>query len=1159
MPNIPVTWLEEFNVTATSGPSDPDIIQLDNGNILVSWTSSDPARPGASGASDTIGQIFDPMGVAVGGPFRINQGFFADDEIDADLAAVPGGGFMAVYEDVETTGTPLRANVYDATGAVIFTTTIESDSNAATQPNFRDPHVAVSSSTSALVVYQFQDAGGTRIAGRIYDPSTGTLGSQISLIGFSLNESDPDVAVLSNGNYVITCTDLTGGDNRIAFRVVDAAGGNVISASFVAATNADGFSDTESSVTALAGGGFAIAYTDVDANDTDVTIAIFDAAGVQTGTANVILANSATNLTNEATITALSDGSFIVIVDDDQADNMVASHFSATGSSLGNFVFSGPGTSPSVTDLGDGRFAVTWQSLDATGGVRMEILDTRDFVNAQAVYNPEPNWQVGTIFSDTIVTDVDSDIVHGHLGDDDITDSTSSGGNQYFGDQGNDILRVGNNIDTDLWDGGADTDTLDLLANTQNGLIIDLDAGTIVEGVNTETAINFENVNGTNQDDSIRGTAGANTLVGRNGADNLQGRAGSDTFIYNTGEAALGEVINGGADDDRVLVQSDETFVNASFVSIEEIEFDPSVIADRSVTVAAAQVGAGLAANLVLDFNANNTVDKFRVEMLGATSVDLSLFQIQDFDPAGTENDRIIILGDSDDESMRGTIFRDELFGQDGNDVLEGGQADDLLSGGLGSDRASYANGGPVTVNLSDATKNTGEATGDTYNSIENLTGSGFNDDLTGTNGGNSIIAGAGDDTVFGLNGDDSMFGQDGNDILNGGVGGDALSGGLGSDRATYADAAAGVTAALLSPATNTGDAAGDTYTSIENLTGSAFADTLKGTNSTNSLIGGEGDDTIVGFGGDDNLFGQDGNDVLNGGTGADALSGGLGSDRATYENATTDIVAALLSPATNTGEAAGDSYTSIENLTGSGFDDTLTGTNSINSLIGGGGKDTLIGLGGDDNLFGQDGDDTFIGGAGADDFSGGNGTDTASYETAAAGVVASFIVPAGNTGDAAGDTYSSIENLTGSAFGDTLTGNNAINVIVGGGGSDTIVGRLGNDTLTGNAGKDQFVFDTAVGAANVDTITDFVFVDDTIRLDDAIFNAIVGGTGTLSAGQFVANAPGLAGDADDRIIYETDTGNIFYDTNGNAAGGSTLFAIVGAGLGITNADFLII
>jgi Ca2+-binding RTX toxin-like protein len=297
---------------------------------------------------------------------------------------------------------------------------------------------------------------------------------------------------------------------------------------------------------------------------------------------------------------------------------------------------------------------------------------------------------------------------------------------------------------------------------------------------------------------------------------------------------------------------------------------------------------------------------------------------------------------------------------------------------------------------------------------------------------------------------------------------------------------------------------------------------------------------------------------VLNGGVGADDLSGGLGFDRASYENAAAGVVAALLSPATNTGEALGDTYASIENLTGSAFADKLTGTNSANSIIGGAGDDLIIGLGGDDNLFGQDGDDTFVGGVGADDLSGGNGSDTASYSTAAAGVIASLTTPAANTGDAAGDTYSSVENLTGSAFGDTLTGNSVVNIILGGNGADTLNGRAGSDTMTGGAGNDNFLFDTALGVTNVDDVTDFNFVNDTIQLDNAIFNAIIG-VGVLTASQFAANVTGTATDANDRIIYETDTGNLFYDTNGNAAGGSTLFATLTAGLGITNADFFIV
>jgi Ca2+-binding RTX toxin-like protein len=1161
MTTTPILWRADQQANTTDSGTNGDdqtgirMVGLANGNFVALWESNTDDGVGSSGGTDIIGQLYDAEGNAIGGEFRANQGFFADDEGDFTAAGLPGGGFVIAYEDTGVSGTSIRYNILDANGVNVTTGTIAPDPGA---PDLGAPSVTVNTDGSFLVAYQQRNVGAsTETHATIVDPA-GVAGSPFLLLAAGLstdvgaNGQQVDVTTLANGNYVIIARQIQG-DSGFNMRIVNSTGGNVLGFTEVSGTLGDGEPDVAPTVAALSGGGFVVVWQNTDASDTDVLFQLYNAAGVAQGGQINVDDDSGTDNDVTPDVVGLSDGGFVVVWDNNEAGNIAMKRFDANGVLVGaeqvvaTDFFATNGT-PSISLTDDGRLLVSWGTSIFTGGINFDN-DVRF-----AVWDPREITVTGDGTGEVITAFADGGTVNAGNGNDTIfgVDAADilrgeSGDDTIHGRGGDDLIEGGFDADTIFGDDGNDT----IFAMTQ----ADPDGSGVGDTISGGKG--FDTITGSGGNDTINGDEDDDGIDGGGGADNLQGGTGFDTFVYNTGEAVAGETIDGGADDDRVLVLTETSFVDVTFASIEEIEFQAGALG-QSITIAAAQIGAGLATNLVVDFNATNSVDKFRVEMLGATSVDLFLFQIQDFDPAGTENDRIIILGDADDETMRGTIFRDELFGGDGNDVLDGGQADDLLSGGLGLDRASYANGGPVTANLSDATKNSGEATGDTYASIENLTGSGFNDDLTGNNGGNSIIAGAGDDTVFGLNGDDSMFGQDGNDILEGGVGADNMSGGAGNDRATYVNAAAGIVAALLSPAQNTGEALGDIFTSIENLTGSKFADTLKGTNSLNSLIGGEGDDTLIGFGGDDHLFGQDGNDVLNGGTGADELSGGLGFDRATYEDAAAGVTAALLSPATNTGDAAGDTFTSVENLTGSDFDDKLTGTNSTNSLIGGTGKDTLIGLGGDDNLFGQDGDDTFDGGAGADDFSGGNGIDTATYNSAAAGVVASLAAPATNTGDALGDTYSSIENVTGSAFGDTLTGNNVINVIVGGAGSDTLNGRGGNDTLTGNAGKDQFVFDTAVGATNVDTITDFIFVDDTIRLENTIFNAIVG-TGTLTAAQFVANASGTAADADDRIIYETDTGNIFYDTNGNAAGGSTLFAIVGAGLGITNADFLVI
>jgi serralysin len=92
----------------------------------------------------------------------------------------------------------------------------------------------------------------------------------------------------------------------------------------------------------------------------------------------------------------------------------------------------------------------------------------------------------------------------------------------------------------------------------------------------------------------------------------------------------------------------------------------------------------------------------------------------------------------------------------------------------------------------------------------------------------------------------------------------------------------------------------------------------------------------------------------------------------------------------------------------------------------------------------------------------------------------------------------------------------------------------------------------------NVDKIQGFNVIDDTIRLENAIFTEIAG-TRTLTSAQFHKSTAGVAHDGSDRIIYETDTGKLFYDSNGNAAGGSVYFATISKNLALTAADFFIV
>lgn len=189
-----------------------------------------------------------------------------------------------------------------------------------------------------------------------------------------------------------------------------------------------------------------------------------------------------------------------------------------------------------------------------------------------------------------------------------------------------------------------------------------------------------------------------------------------------------------------------------------------------------------------------------------------------------------------------------------------------------------------VTVNLNlTGPQNTGGAGSDALVSIENVSGSSFNDTFTG-NGANNVLIGRG--------GNDRLTGGAGNDTLNGGTGNDVLNGGTGVDTASYSAATAGVTVNLnLTGAQSTGGAGLDALVSIENVIGSNFNDKLSGADwVSNTLDGGVGNDTLYsgeysdnvlnGGAGNDTLNSGDyGSNVLNGGSGDDKLNGGDGGD----------------------------------------------------------------------------------------------------------------------------------------------------------------------------------------------------------------------------------------------------------------------------------------
>lgn len=267
--------------------------------------------------------------------------------------------------------------------------------------------------------------------------------------------------------------------------------------------------------------------------------------------------------------------------------------------------------------------------------------------------------------------------------------------------------------------------------------------------------------------------------------------------------------------------------------------------------------------------------------------------------------------------------------------------------------------------------------------------------------------------------------------------------------------------------------------------------DTLVGTSAANLLKGLGGDDVLTDdpAGGPfaaDTLEGGDGNDTLTSRGGADSLDGGAGYDLAVIERAGATTAFTFVAPtdmsATATMQGDGLKVRGVEVFriqTGSGGDQ-LVGGAGADTLRGGGGVDGLRGEGGSDLLAGEDGNDVLIGGLGADTLDGGGGQNTASYVSAAAAVAASLGLPGGNSGEAAGDVYISIQNVRGSAWNDTLAGDGGPNrlegmkgndTLSGEGGDDLLMGGAGADWLVGGAGSDRFV---AQAGMEFDTVADF-------------------------------------------------------------------------------------
>ncbi len=639
---------------------------------------------------------------------------------------------------------------------------------------------------------------------------------------------------------------------------------------------------------------------------------------------------------------------------------------------------------------------------------------------------------------------------------------------------------------------------------------------------------------GADRDDVLNGGPGADVLRGDAGADTLNGGAGADRLYSGTGPSGL---MAGGAGNDTYYVDAASvTFEEAAGGGTDVVwtSVDADLGAAHIEELRAADARAetplrliGSPQDNILRGNAGANHldgeggvdrmygmrgnDRYAVDDPGdrifeaAGEGDDIVFASTDFRlQEGQEIERLsaqsadlgyglTLQGNSLDNTITGSVASDWLLGHQGDDRLvpvagddtvDGGDGTDTVVIGLSSEDATGIAGASALVLESDLgamsisdTVEFFEFTDRTLSYAEATALRARGPAGQGTNAA---------DLLAGTSGDDSLDARAGDDWITPGTGNDTIDGGAGRDMLSFVDLPDDPDRTPteyridldLEAGTATGGGDSYTITGIERVSGSVFADRIKGDDNANELRG---------LGDYDWFIATPGGDTIDGGTGQDMLSfvewqsdapntgdafnpGGMPPQA----DLVTGVVVNLNDPSQNTNLAAGHDLTSVERITGSGRQDVFWGDDQSNDFRG---------LGDYDWFVASDG--------GRERYFGGDGIDTVTYFNAPTRVIASLRNGAevngletgrGTDGWAALDLYFEIEGLVGSAHDDRLAGNSLRNTLSGLDGNDllegydgidTLKGGAGRDTIDGGAGSDYALFDGASTDYLIDRIQD--------------------------------------------------------------------------------------
>lgn len=670
--------------------------------------------------------------------------------------------------------------------------------------------------------------------------------------------------------------------------------------------------------------------------------------------------------------------------------------------------------------------------------------------------------------------------------------------------------------------------------------------GTAITGTGNELN-NY--IVGNSSSNNLTGNAGLDTLDGGFGNDTMIGGTGNDVYVVDSLQDIVTETSTIATETD--LVQSLVSYILGN--NLENLE----LIGTNNLT------GTGNSLNNKITGNSGNNN---LVGNIGTDSLD-----------GGNGTDSLD--GGDGNDTLKGGNDNDSLVGGIGNDSLDGGTGNDTLDGGLGDDIYVVDDFRDVVTTLSATDGIDTVQSSITYrlgSHLENLTltgsnningiGNELNNIMLGNSGSNVIEARDGNDSIDGNSGNDILRGETGNDTLKGNTGSDfdTLIGGIGNDE-YHVGSAEDVIIENPNEGTDQVFSTATTYTlseNIENLT-------LSGTASVNGT-GNTLNNTITG---------NSGFNLIDGGAGNDTMIGGTGNDNYIVDSAL-DIITETSTLVTEIDTIYSSlDYTlsnNVENLILTGTTNLIGTGNSLNNL--------LMGNSGNNTLKGNDGNDTLNGSLGIDTLEGGLGNDTYIIDN-----TADVITELANSGLDTAKSLSdytlaaNVENLvllgnadlkgTGNTLNNLITGNSGNNelkggsgddILIGGAGNDTINGGIANDRLSGGFGADHFFYNSGVAFSAADfgsdRIVDFNRTEgDKVVLGKTTFGLTSAvGNGFSVANEFASVATdNLAKGSAARIVYSSETGNVFYNNNGSTIGDESILTTVSASLSAS--DFTIV